>query len=81
MKRRQSAGQSGGGGATLFIFADLNAGNTTYKAVQRGVNVIKIGPMLQGLRRPVNDLLRRPLPKSFWSKWEPQAIKICLSAA
>jgi len=46
------------GRATVFVFPDLNTGNTTYKAVQRSANVISIGPMLQGLRRPVNDLSR-----------------------
>jgi phosphate acetyltransferase len=46
------------GQATVFIFPDLNTGNTTYKAVQRSANVISIGPMLQGLRKPVNDLSR-----------------------
>jgi phosphate acetyltransferase len=46
------------GRATVFIFPDLNTGNTTYKAVQRSANVISIGPMLQGLKRPVNDLSR-----------------------
>lgn len=46
------------GRATVFIFPDLNTGNTTYKAVQRSANVISIGPMLQGLRKPVNDLSR-----------------------
>ena len=46
------------GQATVFIFPDLNTGNTTYKAVQRAANVISIGPMLQGLRKPVNDLSR-----------------------
>ena len=49
------------GRATLFIFPDLNTGNTTYKAVQRSANVLSIGPMLQGLRRPVNDLSRGAL--------------------
>jgi len=49
------------GHATVFIFPDLNTGNTTYKAVQRSANVISIGPMLQGLRRPVNDLSRGAL--------------------
>ncbi|MBV8330581.1 MAG: AAA family ATPase [Verrucomicrobia bacterium] len=44
--------------ATVFIFPDLNTGNTTYKAVQRSANVLSVGPMLQGLRRPVNDLSR-----------------------
>ncbi|PXX91694.1 phosphate acetyltransferase [Marinobacter vulgaris] len=46
------------GRATVFIFPDLNTGNTTYKAVQRSANVVSIGPMLQGLRKPVNDLSR-----------------------
>jgi phosphate acetyltransferase len=46
------------GQATVFVFPDLNTGNTTYKAVQRAANVISIGPMLQGLRKPVNDLSR-----------------------
>ena len=50
-----------GGRATVFIFPDLNTGNTTYKAVQRSANVISIGPVLQGLRRPVNDLSRGSL--------------------
>ncbi|MDS4041549.1 MAG: phosphate acetyltransferase [Candidatus Competibacter sp.] len=49
------------GRATVFIFPDLNAGNTTYKAVQRSADVISIGPMLQGLRKPVNDLSRGAL--------------------
>jgi len=46
------------GKATVFIFPDLNTGNTTYKAVQRSADVVSIGPMLQGIRRPVNDLSR-----------------------
>ncbi|MDQ2078401.1 phosphate acetyltransferase [Marinimicrobium sp. ABcell2] len=46
------------GKATVFIFPDLNTGNTTYKAVQRSASVVSIGPMLQGLRKPVNDLSR-----------------------
>ena len=49
------------GRATVFIFPDLNAGNTTYKAVQRSADVISIGPMLQGLNKPVNDLSRGAL--------------------
>lgn len=49
------------GKATVFIFPDLNTGNTTYKAVQRSANVISIGPMLQGLKKPVNDLSRGAL--------------------
>ena len=46
------------GKATVFIFPDLDAGNVTYKAVQRSANVVSIGPMLQGLAKPVNDLSR-----------------------
>lgn len=49
------------GRATVLVFPDLNTGNTTYKAVQRSANVISIGPMLQGLRKPVNDLSRGAL--------------------
>ena len=46
------------GQATVYIFPDLNTANTTYKAVQRSANVLSIGPMLQGLKKPVNDLSR-----------------------
>lgn len=49
------------GRATVFIFPDLNTGNITYKAVQRSANVVCIGPMLQGLAKPVNDLSRGAL--------------------
>jgi phosphate acetyltransferase len=49
------------GQATVYVFPDLNTGNTTYKAVQRSANLISIGPMLQGLRKPVNDLSRGAL--------------------
>lgn len=49
------------GKATVFVFPDLNTGNTTYKAVQRAANVVSVGPMLQGLRKPVNDLSRGAL--------------------
>jgi len=46
------------GQATVFIFPDLNTGNNTYKAVQRSANAVAIGPVIQGLNRPVNDLSR-----------------------
>lgn len=49
------------GQATVFVFPDLNTGNTTYKAVQRSAHVVSVGPMLQGLRKPVNDLSRGAL--------------------
>jgi len=46
------------GQATVFIFPDLNTGNNTYKAVQRSAEAVAIGPVLQGLRKPINDLSR-----------------------
>ena len=49
------------GQASVFIFPDLNTGNTTYKAVQRSANAISMGPVLQGMRKPVNDLSRGAL--------------------
>jgi len=53
------------GKATVFIFPDLNTGNNTYKAVQRAANAIAIGPVLQGLNKPVNDLSRGCLVKDI----------------
>ncbi|MEU7801883.1 phosphate acetyltransferase [Micromonospora arborensis] len=51
-------GSAVAGQATVFIFPDLNTGNNTYKAVQRSAGAVAVGPVMQGLRRPVNDLSR-----------------------
>ncbi|WBB66639.1 phosphate acetyltransferase [Micromonospora sp. WMMD812] len=51
-------GSAVAGRATVFIFPDLNTGNNTYKAVQRSAGAVAVGPVMQGLRRPVNDLSR-----------------------
>ncbi len=59
--RQKAPGSQVAGRATVFIFPDLNTGNTTYKAVQRAAGVVAVGPMLQGLRKPVNDLSRGAL--------------------
>jgi phosphate acetyltransferase len=54
-------GSAVAGHANVFIFPDLDTGNTTYKAVQRSAQVVSVGPMLQGLAKPVNDLSRGAL--------------------
>ncbi|MEU4687600.1 phosphate acetyltransferase [Actinoplanes sp. NPDC023714] len=51
-------GSAVAGKATVFVFPDLNTGNNTYKAVQRSANAVAVGPVMQGLRAPVNDLSR-----------------------
>jgi phosphate acetyltransferase len=55
---KKMPGSEVAGHATVFIFPDLNTGNNTYKAVQRETGAIAIGPVLQGLKKPVNDLSR-----------------------
>ena len=59
--RKKAPNSKVAGKATVFVFPDLNTGNTTYKAVQRSADLISIGPMLQGMRKPVNDLSRGAL--------------------
>ena len=54
----KAKGSSVAGKATVYIFPDLDAGNTAYKAVQRSANVPAIGPVMQGLAKPANDLSR-----------------------
>jgi phosphate acetyltransferase len=56
--RSKLPGSEVAGHATVFVFPDLNTGNNTYKAVQRSANAVAIGPILQGLNKPVNDLSR-----------------------
>ncbi|RYU09715.1 phosphate acetyltransferase [Nocardioides iriomotensis] len=56
--RTKLPGSEVAGRATVFVFPDLNTGNNTYKAVQRSAGAVAIGPVLQGLRKPVNDLSR-----------------------
>jgi phosphate acetyltransferase len=59
--RTKLPGSTVAGHATVFIFPDLNTGNNTYKAVQRSAHAVAIGPVLQGLNSPVNDLSRGAL--------------------
>jgi phosphate acetyltransferase len=63
--QQKMPGSDVAGKATIFIFPDLNTGNNTYKAVQRAANVVAIGPVLQGLNKPVNDLSRGCLVKDI----------------
>jgi phosphate acetyltransferase len=56
--QKKLPGSEVAGHATVFIFPDLDTGNNTYKAVQRSAGAVAIGPVLQGLNRPINDLSR-----------------------
>jgi phosphate acetyltransferase len=69
------------GRATVFIFPDLNTGNNTYKAVQRSANAVAIGPVLQGLRKPVNDLSRGASVADIVNTVAITAIQVQRSAA
>lgn len=58
---KKMPGSAVAGKATVLVFSDLDAGNTTYKAVQRSADAIAIGPVLQGIKKPINDLSRGAL--------------------
>jgi phosphate acetyltransferase len=65
------------GQATVFIFPDLNTGNNTYKAVQRETGAIAIGPILQGLKKPINDLSRGCTVEDIINTVVITAIQVC----
>jgi phosphate acetyltransferase len=67
------------GRATVFIFPDLNTGNNTYKAVQRSAGAVAIGPVLQGLRKPINDLSRGALVEDIVNTVAITAIQAAVS--
>jgi len=69
------------GRASVFIFPDLNTGNNTYKAVQRSAGAVAIGPVLQGLRKPVNDLSRGALLQDIVNTVAITAIQAQTAAA
>jgi phosphate acetyltransferase len=73
-------GSAVAGHATVFIFPDLNTGNNTYKAVQRSAGAIAVGPVMQGLRRPVNDLSRGATVKDIVNTVAITAIQAATSA-
>lgn len=69
------------GRATVFIFPDLNTGNNTYKAVQRSAGAVAVGPVLQGLNKPVNDLSRGALVQDIVNTVAITAIQAQATAA
>ncbi|MBK3381124.1 phosphate acetyltransferase [Streptomyces sp. DEF147AK] len=69
------------GQATVLIFPDLNTGNNTYKAVQRSAGAVAVGPVLQGLRKPVNDLSRGALVQDIVTTVAITAVQAQESAA
>jgi phosphate acetyltransferase len=69
------------GRATVFVFPDLNTGNNTYKAVQRSAGAVAVGPVLQGLRKPVNDLSRGALVQDIVNTVAITAIQAQAQAA
>jgi len=69
------------GRATVFIFPDLNTGNNTYKAVQRSAGAVAMGPVLQGLNKPINDLSRGALVEDIINTVAITAIQAAAPAA
>ena len=73
--RTKLPGSAVAGQATVFIFPDLNTGNNTYKAVQRSADAVAVGPVLQGLNRPVNDLSRGATSPTSSTRWRSRRSK------
>lgn len=78
---KKMPGSEVAGRATVFVFPDLNTGNNTYKAVQRSAGALAIGPVLQGLNKPVNDLSRGALVQDIVNTVAITAIQAQGSAA
>ena len=76
--KKKAPGSPVAGKANVLIFPDLNTGNTTYKAVQRSANVLSIGPVLQGLNKPVNDLSRGATVEDIIFTIAITAIQACI---
>jgi phosphate acetyltransferase len=79
--RTKLPGSAVAGQASVLIFPDLNTGNNTYKAVQRSAGAIAVGPVLQGLRKPVNDLSRGALVQDIVNTVAITAIQAQQAAA